>query len=141
MNIVFLFADRNITTLPGGCFIPVCSAAIPAGSKNAENATEFIKTMLQDKDTQETKMEQGFSVIIDNHLPFYKKVEKDIVGKPSEFDWDSLISGFPGPTITEAVLKEKLYQQAELLYQNNITVDEAVENVVKNTRLYFEERN
>lgn len=137
---LFLFADREITPLPGNSFIPICSAAISTQTLQKEIAIDFINTMLQDKDTQGTRMEQGFSVIVDEHLSLYKKNGSDLVGNPDLFDWNALILQFTAPTITDKDLQEKLYEQAELLYQGKINVNEATNAILQNTKTYFAEK-
>jgi hypothetical protein len=123
--------EKVFTPLPGGAYIPVCGAAIPAGVADTDKSITFIDLMLQSEVVQDLHMEQGFSVKIGQHLAYFEGIA---------FDWDSLIAGFTGPSISERTLYLELYEQAERLYRGEISVDEAVSTVVQNTRLYFEER-
>jgi hypothetical protein len=135
---------QSFTPLPGGAYIPVCGAAIPAGAANTEKATAFIELMLQSDTVQDLHMEQGFSVKIGQHLAYYESTtERSGLPEeqnPANYDWDGLITSFTGPAISERTLYLELYGQAERLYRGELTLDEVVGTVIQNTRLYFEER-
>lgn len=138
--LIFLDGDKSITPLPGGCYIPVGCGSIPADARNPKAALGFIKTMLSDSSTQDLRMEQGFSVIIGNYTEYFSKEWEGSAGRPENLDFNGLVSSFTKPAITEKALEGALYEQAELLYKNETTLESACEKVKQNTRIYFEER-
>ncbi len=136
---------KAFSPLPGGSFIPVCAGAVPESAQNKKAALAFIEEMIQNKEVQTLSMDQGFSVKIGQHLPKYEdwaELSPTPDGSsPAEYDWDSLVASFTRAANTEKVLQQKLYEQAQRLYAGQSTLQEAVDGVLQNTGLYFEERN
>lgn len=148
-EITFLFqwnGEQMMKPIPVGSYIPGCAAAIPVNAEKPEEAKKFIQLMLSD--TVSTRgMHQGFPVNRELIQPYFEQVkergtgwEEEAKAEAADYDWDGLIEKLTQPAITEAVLKEKLYEQALKYYEGTHGIDAAVDAVVQNTRLYFQER-
>lgn len=137
--------EKAFSPLPGGSFIPVCAGAMPEGAQNKEAALAFIEEMIQNEKVQTLHMDQGFSVKIGQHLPGYtasfERSPAPDGSSPADYDWDGLVARFTGAANTEKVLQQKLYEQAQRLYAGQSSLQEAMDGVMQNTKLYFEERN
>lgn len=140
-------SNIKITPIPGNGFIPLHISSIPTDAANKDGAKAFIKLLLSETVTQVTGMDSGFSV----HKSIEKDMIKDLVKRaeennmimktdPVEFDWEGLINKLQAPCNSEEFLRSTVYDQAQMLYINEIDINTAVSRIVDQTRLYFAER-
>ena len=138
---------QAISPLPDNGYLPRWVAGIPANAPHKEAALSFIQLMLEDEGIQTSNLRQGFSVHKGAYQPYYARIQEmgaagfEALAHAADYDWEPLIAQLEQPAVTETVLRQKLLDQAEKLYRGDIGLDTAVQGVLQNTRLYFDERS
>lgn len=143
----------QLEPLPGSAFIPVCVAGVSATAQNAQAGKQFVATLLQ----CQTESVAGYlglpgflvrrGVELQRAVNYYNQLMAEIEDDeeylpldPTLVNWDALIEKYKTPANLDALLRDKIYEQARMLYSGTVSVEAAVMQVLNETQLYFAER-
>lgn len=135
---------KKIYPLPGESYVPGFAGAIPMGAQNMKAAKQFLQLVLTDPTIQGDKLHEGLSVIKGSQQQTYDAYMSrldDPAAPAPKLDWNRMIEGLRVPSITEAALRDIVFYHTALYYEGDATLSAAVEAVLQNTRLYFDERS
>lgn len=141
--------EPQLAPVPGNAFVPKCVAGVPTGAANESAGKLFIKTLLECQTVENIRYTpfSGFLVRKDvEKQALTESYERALTEKnlsfpnPDTFNMDGFIAQLKNASTENVVLREKVYTQAQMLYNGTISLDEAVANVLQSTKLYFAER-
>lgn len=124
---------------------------IRAETENLEAAQKFIRMMLEDEQIQQSNMYGGMAVhkdyeqqalqqIIQNN--YTEEERSGFVCNPLEYSWSELAEQYTGLVNPSAngTLRDVIYKQAVQVYGGQISVEQAVNQIIEQVRLYLQEQ-
>lgn len=151
-NAYIFKSNENIRILPliNKNYINPLIASVPVNAKNKEMADQFIKILLSQDEIQSFSFE-GFPVKKRMVLPVqeekYNKItdeERDglkFIENFLNFDWDGLLDSLDYACHKDTLVYDIIYDQAKEVYEDNIDVDSAVNNIMQRLNLLFAEKS
>lgn len=134
-----------LPALKPGVYVPHQLMGVTTTSKQKELAKDFIATMTREE-VQKYDLGNGFPVTksamgiqYDKYLHGNTYITDEGI-ELIELDYDKIFSGLTTPMLTDEFLKNVLRKPINDVCSGSKTVDQAAEQIVKETEMYFAER-
>lgn len=137
---------EKLAPLPGNAFLPIGIVGVPTGAENEEQGREFVKTMLECQTKEKSGMVGFTGMLVRRDVDKYfmqtmpDDYKKTLGIDTNRTDLDDMIDKLSVASSTDFSLRQKVYTQARLMYTGSLTMDEAMNEILKNTELYFAEK-